>query len=226
MTARAPARLAVAMALLLLACTAEATATPRPACPTEAPTSTSAQATLQGAGEAIVTVSGAASGEFTIELYGEAAPLATANFVALARCGFYDGIWFHRVLDGFVIQAGDPQTKGRSGDFEGVGTGGPGYDFEIEPPGEGLRYDPYVVAMANNTIANGSQFFVTLTDLDTDLRAVGVYTIFGAVTSGTEVIDAIAAVPVNDPRVGVPLDLVVIDSVEIAEGGSAEASGG
>jgi cyclophilin family peptidyl-prolyl cis-trans isomerase len=213
-------------AMVLAACSSDPTPTPRPACPTEGPTSTSAQAALQGAGAAVVTVSGAVSGEFTVELYGDAAPLATANFVALARCGFYNGIWFHRVLEGFVIQAGDPQTKGRAGDFEGLGTGGPGYDFEIEPPAEGLRYDPYVMAMANNTIANGSQFFVTLADLDVQLRAAGVYTIFGAVTSGTEVIDAIAAVPVNDPRVGVPLRLVVIESVEITEAGTAEGSAG
>lgn len=202
-----------------------ASPTPRPPCPTDAPTSTSAQATLESAGAATVTVSGAVDGTFAIELYGDAAPLATANFVALARCGFYDGIWFHRILDGFVVQAGDPQTKGRSGDFEGMGAGGPGYDFEIEPPADGLRYDPYVVAMANNQVANGSQFFVTLADLDAQLRSVGVYTIFGAVVEGTDVIDAIATVPVNDPTIGVPLDLVVIDSIRITEGVEAEPSG-
>lgn len=213
-------------AFVITACSGGgASPTPRPPCPTEAPTSTSAQATLDGAGAAAVTVSGAVDGTFAIELYGDAAPLATANFVALARCGFYDGIWFHRILDGFVVQAGDPQTKGRSGDFKGMGAGGPGYDFEIEPPAEGLRYDPYVVAMANNQVANGSQFFVTLADLDAQLRSVGVYTIFGAVVEGTDVIDAIATVPVNDPTIGVPLDLVVIDSIRITEGVEAEPSG-
>lgn len=216
----------LAAALVLAACTSDPSPTPQPACPTEAPTSLSAQSTLEGVGAAVVTVSGAVSGEFTIELYGEQAPLATANFVSLARCGFYDGVWFHRVLAGFVIQAGDPGTKGRTGDFQGLGTGGPGYDFEIEPPAEGLRYDPYVVAMANNTVANGSQFFIDLADLDAQLRAVGVYTIFGAVVDGTDVIDAIANVPVNDPRVGVPLQLVVIESIEITESASPEASGG
>ena len=137
--------------------------------------------------------------------YGDEAPIATANFVALARCGFYDGIWFHRILAGFVIQAGDPGTKGRTGDFDGIGTGGPGYQFEIEPPAEGLTYEPYSVSMANDTLANGSQFFVALVDLDW-AAAARRYTIFGQVTSGTDTVDAIAAVPVNDPQVGVPLD--------------------
>ncbi len=88
-------------------------------------------------------------GEFTIELYGDQAPIATANFVALARCGFYDGIRFHRVLAGFVIQAGDPGTKAPERRLPGLGTGGPGYQFEIEPPAEGMTYAPYAVAMAN-----------------------------------------------------------------------------
>jgi cyclophilin family peptidyl-prolyl cis-trans isomerase len=224
MRARVPA--ALAAVLLLVACSSDPSPTPQPACPTEAPTSVSAQATLEDAEAAVVTVSGAVSGEFTIELYGDQAPLATANFVSLARCGFYDGIWFHRILAGFVIQAGDPGTKGQTGDFAELGQGGPGYDFEIEPPADGLRYDPYVVAMANNTVANGSQFFIDLVDLDAQLRAVGVYTIFGAVVSGTEVVDAIATVPVNDPRAGVPLQLVVIESIEITESASPWASEG
>ena len=162
-----------------------------------------------------MTVGGAVEGEFAIELYGEQAPIATANFVALARCGFYDGITFHRVLSGFVIQAGDPQTRENRGDFEGLGSGGPGYEFEIEPPADGLRYDPYVVAMANNTQTNGSQFFIDLVDLDQQLRAVGVYTIFGKVIEGTDTVDAIAAVPVTSP-VGVPATPVIIESITIS----------
>ena len=146
--------------LALAACGTDPTPTPAPACPTDPPTSVSAQATLEGAERATVTIGGAVEGEFAMELYGDQAPIATANFVALARCGFYDGITFHRVISGFVIQAGDPQTKENRGDFKGLGTGGPGYEFEIEPPAEGLRYDPYVVAMANDTRTNGSQFFI------------------------------------------------------------------
>ena len=146
------ARIGLAAMLVLAACSAEPTPSPRPACPTEPPTAVSAQATLEDATLATVTVSGAVEGEFAFELYGDQAPIATANFVALARCGFYDGIWFHRILAGFVIQAGDPSTKTHDGavpgDREAVA---PGYEFEIEPPAEGLDYDPYSVAMANNT---------------------------------------------------------------------------
>lgn len=210
------AAIGLACSLAVVACTADPTPTPTPACPTEPPTSVSAQSTLEGAEIATVGIGGAVEGEFVLELYGDQAPIATANFVALARCGFYDGVTFHRVLSGFVIQAGDPQTKENRGDFQGLGTGGPGYEFEIEPPAEGLRYDPYVVAMANDKVANGSQFFIDLVDLDERLRAVGVFTIFGKVLDGTDVIDAIAEVPVNDALVGVPLTPVIIDSITIS----------
>jgi cyclophilin family peptidyl-prolyl cis-trans isomerase len=213
--------LGLALAVAMAGCAADPTPTPAPACPTEGPTSVSAQATLEGAEQATLQIGGAVEGEIVMELYGDRAPLATANFVALARCGFYDGVTFHRVLSGFVIQAGDPGTKTNRGDFDALGTGGPGYGFEIEPPAEGLRYDQYVVAMANDTRANGSQFFINLADLDQQLRAAGVYTIFGRVTEGTEVVDEIAAVPVNDPRVGLPLTPVIIESVRISEADAA-----
>ena len=204
------------LTVIMAACSAEPSPTPAPPCPTEPPTSVSAQASLADAGAATVTLSGAVEGEFLIELLGDAAPISTANFVELARCGFYDGLTFHRVLSGFVIQAGDPGTRENRGDFPELGRGGPGYQFEIEPPPEGLRYDPYVVAMANNGSAQGSQFFIGLVDLDEALRQVGVYTVFGRVTSGTDVIDQVAAVPVNDPRIGLPLTPVVIDSIVIS----------
>ena len=210
------------LALALAACSADPTPTPAPACPTEPPTSVSAQASLADAGAATVTVSGAVEGQFVIELLGDAAPISTANFVDLARCGFYDGLTFHRVLSGFVIQAGDPGTRENRGDFTELGRGGPGYQFEIEAPPDGLRYDPYVVAMANNGSTQGSQFFIGLVDLDEALRRVGTYTIFGRVASGTELIDEIATVPVNDPRIGLPLTPVVIDSILISEAVEAE----
>ena len=207
----------LACSLVLVACGADPTPTPAPPCPAEPPTTISAQATLAGAERAIVRIGGAVEGELVIELFGDDAPIATASFAALARCGFYDGISFHRVLTGFVIQAGDPQTRENRGDFATLGTGGPGYEYEIEPPADGLRYDPYVVAMANDTRTNGSQFFIDLVDLDEALRAAGVYTIFGRVVEGTEVVDAIAEVPVNDPRMGLPLTPVIIESITISE---------
>ena len=215
--------LAAALVGVLAACGAEPTPSPQPACPTEPPTAISAQATLEDAALATVTVSGAVEGEFAFELYGDQAPIATANFVALARCGFYDGIWFHRIIAGFVIQAGDPGTRGQTGDFPGLGGGGAGYGFEIEPPAEGLSYVPYSVAMANDTQTNDSQFFISLVDLTDGLERL--YTIFGQVVSGTEVVDAIAAVPVNDPRVGVPLELVTIDSIVISGPSETAPSG-
>jgi cyclophilin family peptidyl-prolyl cis-trans isomerase len=216
---------ALTLALVLGACASDPTPTPKPSCPTEPPTSVSAQATLEGASLATVRVTGAVQGEFAIELLPDAAPLATANFVALARCGFYDGVWFHRVIAGFVAQAGDPQTRGQTSDFETLGQGGPGYSFEIEPPPDDVPFDHYTVAMANNRIGNGSQFFITLDDLDQALRSVGVYSIFGRVVSGLDVVDQIAAVPVNDPRVGVPLSQVTIETIEISSGEAPEASG-
>lgn len=213
-----PIALLVGLALTVSACGSEPTPTPSVACPTEPPTSVSAQATLQDAGVATVTVSGAVEGEFAFDLYGDAAPIATANFVALARCGFYGGIKFHRVLSGFVIQAGDPGTKEHEGDFSGIGGGGPDYRFAIEPPADDLAYVPYSVSMANAAPrvpdSNGSQFFIALADLNAALPRD--YTIFGQVTSGTDVVDAIAAVPVNDPRMGVPLDPVTINSIVIS----------
>jgi cyclophilin family peptidyl-prolyl cis-trans isomerase len=183
-------------------------------CPTAAPTGNEASAVLANARTATLKTS---KGSFTMELYGDKAPIATANFVALARCGFYAGITFHRVLAGFVIQAGDPQTKTRRDAFDKLGSGGPGYGFAIEPPADGLNYDKYVVAMANaaRPDTNGSQFFVDLADLNDRLSRD--YTIFGKVVEGTDVVDAIGAVATNGKQ-GVPIEPVIIESVVIGAG--------
>jgi len=121
-------------------------------------------------------------GPIEIDLFDESAPKTAANFITLARKGFYDGVIFHRVVPGFVVQGGDPT---------GTGSGGPGYKFADEPvSGNYLRG---TVAMANagpNT--NGSQFFICLADLATLPKN---YTIFGQVTRGMEAVDAIAAEP-------------------------------
>lgn len=206
------AAIAVATAVLAACGTSGPSPTPRAACPKQAPTAAQAPAVLTDAAQAVVQTT---KGSFTIQLYGDKAPIATANFIELARCGFYDQITFHRVLAGFVAQAGDPQTKTNRGDFTALGSGGPGYSFAIEPPAADLRYDPYIVAMANasqpNT--NGSQFFIDLADLNGQLTRD--YTIFGKVTAGTDVVDAIGKVAVNDPRLGVPVDPVIIESITI-----------
>jgi peptidyl-prolyl cis-trans isomerase B (cyclophilin B) len=120
-----------------------------------------------------------ARGPIRIELAPDKAPLTVANFVNLARRGFYDGLDFHRVINDFMVQGGCP---------EGSGRGGPGYRFEDET-GNGLRHDRGVLSMANagpNT--NGSQFFITHVPtpwLD------GKHTVFGKVTEGLDVVDAI-----------------------------------
>lgn len=217
---RRPALLAVAMAALVAGCGIGATPTPRPACPTAAPTAEEAATILTDAERAVLTTN---RGEISIELAAEGAPIAVANFVALARCGFYDGITFHRVIPGFVAQAGDPQTRDNREDFDGLGSGSPGYRFEVEFPPEDTTYTRYLVAMANAidyeqatgeiigpTDSNGSQFFVMLDDVPA-LRPY--YSVLGRVVGGTDAVDAIGDVPTsaND----VPLDPVIIESVDV-----------
>lgn len=208
-----PMRVATSLVLALgvAACSAgNPTPTPQPNCPSAAPTADQAAALLADVTAAVVSTN---KGDFTIELNGDAAPIATANFVALARCGFYTGITFHRVVPDFVIQAGDPQTKFDRSDFSGLGTGGPGYAFTIEPPDPSLSYTPYAVAMANagGTATNGSQFFIDLADLNS--RLAPSYTIFGLVTDGRTTIDAIGSLPTSENDV--PLDPAVILGIEI-----------
>ena len=119
-------------------------------------------------------------GPVRVELYPEKAPLTVANFVNLAKRGFYDGLNFHRVIKDFMIQGGCPQ---------GTGTGGPGYKFEDEA-NNGVRHERGVLSMANagpNT--NGSQFFITHVAtpwLD------GKHTVFGKVVEGMDVVDKVA----------------------------------
>jgi cyclophilin family peptidyl-prolyl cis-trans isomerase len=219
---RTRSRLAVLVVALALAACAAPTAspTPRPSCPSQAPTEATA-ADIIGDTTAIEVRTN--KGSFTIQLAPESAPIATANFVALANCGFYEGISFHRVIGGFVAQAGDPQTKDNRGVFEGLGTGGPGYQFEIELPPEDTVYRTYMVAMANamqydfatgeiqgGTDTNGSQFFVVLADADS-LRPY--YSVLGTVVAGQEVVDAVGQVPTSGDPFDVPLDPVIIESM-------------
>ena len=222
-TVRRPISAARRFAVVLaLAAVAAACGAPGPSpsalpdCPTAAPTAAEATAELEDVGTAEVATT---RGTFTIELYGRQAPIATANFVRLARCGFYDGIAFHRVLAGFVIQAGDPSTRAERDqwDLNVIGSGTPGYRFVIEPPARDLEYNRYTVAMANAAPAvpdsNGSQFFIALDDLDARLERN--YTIFGLVIDGTDVVDAIAGVPVDSPATGVPDERIAIESITI-----------
>jgi cyclophilin family peptidyl-prolyl cis-trans isomerase len=227
MTSRPARRTAAFAGLLLLAACATPSPTP-PECPLGPPSADSASALLAGATAVDVTTN---KGSFTIQLEPDPARIATATFAALARCGFYNGISFHRVIAGFVIQAGDPQTKENHGDFAGVGTGGPGYQYEVEMPPPDTVYRKYMVAMANamqydpatgeiqgGTDTNGSQFFVMLADAP-QLRPY--YTVLGTVTSGTETVDAIGQLPTTGDPTNVPLDPAIIESMTVQESAAA-----
>ena len=143
-------------------------------------------------------------GTFKIELFQNKAPLTVGNFITLSKKGFYDGLIFHRVIDGFMIQGGDPK---------GNGTGGPGYVIKDEFV-PGLKHDKKgILSMANagpNT--GGSQFFITLVPtpwLDNK------HSIFGQVIEGIEVVEAIGKVKIDNRDK--PLEDVVVKKITIVE---------
>jgi cyclophilin family peptidyl-prolyl cis-trans isomerase len=171
-------------------------------CPTSQPPAAPAGQTR------VVTIE-TAKGTIEITLKADLSPIAVGNFAALASCGFYDGIIFHRVAtlqDGtpFVIQGGDP---------DGTGGGGPGYEIQDEPV-----TTPYVrgtVAMARTAAPNsvGSQFFIVLDDKDQAvLKAANTYQIIGSVTAGMDTVDAIYADAAGQER---PANPIVMTKVTI-----------
>ncbi len=140
-------------------------------------------------------------GIIEIELFGDDSPLTVSNFVFLAEDGYYDGIIFHRVIQDFMIQGGDP---------DGLGTGGPGYQFEDEFNDHKIVAG--TLAMANSGIdSNGSQFFIVTEEAQPHLD--GVHTAFGQVITGMDVVRDIAAVE-TDAR-DKPLEDVIIESITI-----------
>ncbi len=119
-------------------------------------------------------------GIMTIELYPEHAPKTANNFVFLVKEGFYDGVTFHRVINDFVIQGGDPT---------GTGRGGPGYKFEDELKNNPLKHERGAISMANSgPNTNGSQFFITHSPQP---HLNGKHTVFGKVIDGLDVVDEI-----------------------------------
>lgn len=149
-------------------------------------------------------------GDITLELFTDKAPQTVANFVKLARSGFYDGTLFHRVIPNFMIQGGDPLTKQFPKDWSVHGTGGPGYSFADEP--NDVKLVRGVLAMANSgPNTNGSQFFI-ITAPATDWLQ-GKHTAFGKVITGMEVVEKIEAVKTNSSDH--PLVDVEIKSVEV-----------
>lgn len=148
-------------------------------------------------------------GTIEIELFTEDTPKTTENFIKLANSGYYNGTKFHRVIDGFMIQGGDPLTKDDSKQAQ-WGTGGPGYTFADEFVSS-LSNVPGTISMANaGPGTNGSQFFINVapnTFLD------GKHSVFGKVVAGMDVVTAISKVEtVPGDR---PLSAVIIESVEI-----------
>jgi cyclophilin family peptidyl-prolyl cis-trans isomerase len=141
-------------------------------------------------------------GAIALELYDDDAPKTVDNFVKLARDGFYDGVIFHRVIPDFMIQGGDPT---------GTGSGGPGYQFEDEPNQNKVVRGALAMANAGpNT--NGSQFFIVTTEAASWLD--GKHTVFGRVTDGMDVVDAISGVDTDSrdrPRSDVVIERVDLD---------------
>lgn len=135
-------------------------------------------------------------GVFTVELWNDVAPRHAENFRKLTEKGFYDGLAFHRVIPGFVIQGGCPK---------GDGTGGPGWKVKAEF--NDRSHEPGVLSMARSGDPDsaGSQFFVCLTREHCQ-HLDGQYTAFGRVTDGMDVVEKIAATTLKDPRAGTPAE--------------------
>jgi len=143
-------------------------------------------------------------GEMKLTIQADLSPIAAGNFVALAECGFYDGVVFHRVVPQFVIQGGDPT---------GTGSGGPGYTIQDEPVT--TQYSRGTVAMARTQAPNsvGSQFFIVLDDGARDsLAAANTYQIIGSVAEGMETADKIAAAADAE----LPSDPVAMNDVSVS----------
>jgi peptidyl-prolyl cis-trans isomerase B (cyclophilin B) len=167
-----------------------------------------AQPAVLAAGETRTVTIDTPKGKIVIKVEGALSPIAAGNFVALASCGFYDGLTFHRLVPGFVIQGGDPK---------GDGTGDPGYKINDEPVTE--PYKRGVVAMARSSAPNsqGSQFFVVLDDsASSALTRTNNYAIFGSVVTGMDVVDTIAAQPNSGAPDNLAMPPIPMTSVTVA----------
>ncbi|HSS35662.1 MAG TPA: peptidylprolyl isomerase [Patescibacteria group bacterium] len=158
-----------------------------------------AQPAALPAGEKRTVTIDTTKGAIALQIDGTLSPIAAGNIVALADCGWYDGVVFHRVVPDFVIQGGDGEfgrvgANGKLAEPAQAGTGGPGYTIKDEPVT--APYGRGVVAMARTSDPDsvGSQFFIVLSDKAADvLKSYNTYQIVGKVTSGMDVVDAIAA---------------------------------
>ncbi len=169
-------------------------------CPATAP------APMKAGETATVTVE-TSKGTIVMKIEGDLSPNAAGNFVALAECGFYDGVVFHRLVPGFVIQGGDPT---------GTGGGGPGYTIKDEPVKGEYKRGTLAMARTPEPDSQGSQFFVVLDDAaQPALESARTYAIFGEVVSGMDVVDAIAAMPNSGEPNNTALDPVSMDKVTV-----------
>ena len=171
---------------------------------TEGSQNTEEESTMQNP---IATITMKDGGVMKLELYPDIAPNTVRNFIALANSGFYDGVTFHRIIAGFMIQGGDP---------EGTGMGGPGYSIKGEFASNGfkndLKHKRGVISMARTMVPDsaGSQFFIMHADAP---HLDGEYAAFGMLLEGFDVLDKIASVKTG--MYDMPLDPVVIDTIRV-----------
>lgn len=149
-------------------------------------------------------------GDITIELFSDDVPKTVENFKKLANMGFYDGLIFHRIVPGFVIQGGDPYTKDTS-NKDKWGTGGPGWNVKAEFNKN--THSRGILSMARSQDPNsaGSQFFIVLKD---SKSLDGKYTVFGRVTSGMDTVDKIAALRTDTSDA--PIDIEQAKMIKVA----------
>ena len=155
-------------------------------------------------------------GRIAIKVEADLSPIAAGNFVALADCGFYDGVVFHRVVPSFVIQGGDGQFgRATAIDPARIGQGGPGYTIKDEPVTATYRRGVVAMARTPDPDTQGSQFFIVLDDSAvTSLAMANNYAIVGTVSSGMDVVDAIAAAAGGQEN---PTKPVVMTDVSVSQ---------
>jgi cyclophilin family peptidyl-prolyl cis-trans isomerase len=151
-------------------------------------------------------------GDIAIEFFPDVAPKTVENFIKLAKSGFYDGLVFHRIVPGFVIQGGDPNTKSADGRSR-WGTGGPGWTVKAEFNKNKHSRGALSMARSQDPNSAGSQFFIVLKDsnfLD------GQYTVFGRVTAGMDAVDKIAALKRDSADAPVDADQAKMEKVTVS----------
>ena len=203
-----------ALGLIAAGCSNEKPAAPvaMPVTPV-VPTAASPAAPAAGAEVAVVTTS---EGVMVLEFYPDLAPKHVENFKTLAKKGFYDGTAFHRVIPGFMIQGGDPNTKDESAKGS-WGTGGPGYSVNAEFNAK--HHARGILSMARSSDPNsaGSQFFICHADASS---LDGQYTVFGNLLKGFDVLDKIATTPTEGPDR--PVKRMNIESIKIVPADSVK----